>query len=324
MVAMRLSLVRIFAALQLMRIPLAAGAAVNLMFATLLARFDHSTAALPISTLPLWAALLAAAVIGSGLFGFAAGMNDLLDVRRDHTFQRNRPLSTGRLTTAQATLLTFTALLASMIGASFFGETSIGVAMFTAFGIAMWNTMGRFVPAIGLLMLGLAQAGSFFIPWMEQPFTLPASLILVQTISTGSLLHKVLEKRPRLDRSATILLSVLSAGAVAGLTWLSIRRGADEWPSGEAWFALAPIGAVGIFAWQSARALAARNAIETADALRRAAATFPSIAAAAWMLSLGRMQWAVIFAIFAAFVWGLSWLAREVNDMIGQANAWRG
>ena len=112
---MRLSLVRIFAALQLMRIPLAAGAAVNLMFATLLARFDHSTAALPISTLPLWAALLAAAVIGSGLFGFAAGMNDLLDVRRDHTFQRNRPLSTGRLTTAQATLLTFTASCAGAL-----------------------------------------------------------------------------------------------------------------------------------------------------------------------------------------------------------------
>jgi hypothetical protein len=57
-----------------MRIPLAAGAAVNLMFATLLARFDSATATLPISTLPLWAALLAAAVIGSGLFGFAAGI----------------------------------------------------------------------------------------------------------------------------------------------------------------------------------------------------------------------------------------------------------
>ena len=163
-----------------------------------------------------------------------------------------------------------------MIGASMFGETSMAVAIFTAFGIAMWNTMGRFVPAVGLLMLGLAQAGSFFIPWMGQSFTLPASLILVQTIATGALLHKVLEKRPRLDRSATILLSVLSAGSVVGLTWLSIRRGADEWPSGEAWFALAPIGAVGIFAWQSGRALAQRNAIETADVLRRADLFFPT------------------------------------------------
>ena len=324
MVPMRVSLVRIFAALQLMRIPLAAGAAVNLMFATLLARFDSATATFPISTMPLWGALLAAAVIGSGLFGFAAGMNDLLDARRDQTFQRNRPLSTGRLTTAQATLLTFTALLASMIGASMFGETSMAVAIFTAFGIAMWNTMGRFVPAVGLLMLGLAQAGSFFIPWIGQSFTLPASLILVQTIATGSLLHKVLEKRPRLDRSATILLAILSAISVAGLTWLSIRRGADEWPAGESWLALAPIAAMAIFAWQSSRALTARNTIETADSLRRAAAIFPSVAAAGWMLSISHTEWALVFAVFAAFVWGLSWMAREVHDMLGQATAWRG
>ncbi|MSR33532.1 MAG: hypothetical protein EXS12_01800 [Phycisphaerales bacterium] len=307
-----------------MRIPLAFGAAANLMFATLLARLDPNTEQLSISTLPLWAALLAAAVIGAGLFGFAAGMNDLLDARRDQTFQRNRPLSTGRLTTAQAALLTFTALLASMIGASFFGETSMAVAIFTAFGIAMWNTMGRFVPAIGLLMLGLAQAGSFFIPWMGQSFTLPASLILVQTIATGSLLHKAQEKRPRLDRSATILLAILSATAVAGLAWLSIHREATEWPRGESWLVLAPLVSVAIFVWQSSRALSASNVNETADSLRRAAAIFPSSAAAAWMLSISQMQWAVAFAVFAALLWGLSWLAREVNDMIGQANAWRG
>jgi hypothetical protein len=324
MVQMRVSLVRIFAALQLMRIPLAAGAAVNVMFATLLARFDGATAQLPISTLPLWLALMAAGVIGSGLFGFAAGMNDLLDARRDQTFQRNRPLSSGRLTTAQATLLTFTALLASMIGASLFGETSVAVALFTAFGIAMWNTMGRFVPAVGLLMLGLAQAGSFFIPWMGQSFTLPASLILVQTVATGSLLHKVLEKRPRLDRSSTILLSILCALAVSGLTWLSIRRGAAEWPNGESWLALAPLVAMAIFAWQSNRALAASNVNETADSLRRAAAIFPPIAAAAWMLSISQTEWAIVFSIFAVFSWALSWLAREVHDMIGQATAWRG
>ncbi len=324
MVDMRLSLVKIFAAMQLMRIPLAAGAAVNLMFATLLARFDSATAELPISTLPLWMTLLAAAVIGSGMFGFAAGMNDLLDARRDQTFQRNRPLSTGRLTTAQATLLTFTALLASMIGASIFGETSVAVAMFTAFGIAMWNTMGRFVPAVGLLMLGLAQAGSYFIPWMAQPFTLPASLILVQTIATGSLLHKVQEKRPRLDRSATILLAILSVIVVTGLIWLSIRRNAQPWPSGETWLALAPLAAMAFFVWQSSSALAASSAHESADALRRAAAMFPSLAASAWMLSISQPQWALVFAVFSLGLWALSWLAREVHDMIGQASDWRG
>ncbi|MCE9619284.1 MAG: hypothetical protein K8R92_05200 [Planctomycetes bacterium] len=321
---MRLSLVRIFAALQLMRIPLAAGAAVNLMFAAILARLDPAASDLPVSTLPLWAVLFAAAVVGSGLFGFAAGMNDLLDARRDQTFQRNRPLSSGRLTTPQATLLTFCALFASMVGANMFGESSVRVAIFTAFGIAMWNAMGRFVPAVGLLMLGLAQAGSFFIPWMGQPFTLPASLILVQTIATGSLLHKVLEKRPRLDRSATILLAFLAAAAIAGLAWLSIRRGAAEWPEGDAWRTLPPIAAMAIFAWQSTRALAARDANETAGLLGRAAAMFPPMAAAAWMLSIAQTQWCVVFTVFAAMLWALSWLAREVHEMIGQATAWRG
>ena len=63
---------------------------------------------------------------------------------------------------------------------------------------------------------------------------------------------------------------------------------------------------------------------ETADSLRRAAAIFPPIAAAAWLFSISHIQWGIIFAIFALLLWGLSWLARDVHDMIGQATAWRG
>jgi hypothetical protein len=313
-----------FAALQLMRIPLAAGAAVNLMFAAILARLDPDSAELPVATMPWWASLTAAAVVGAGLFGFAAGMNDLLDARRDQTFQRNRPLSSGRLTTPQATLLTFLALFASVVAANMFGEASVRVALFTATGISLWNMMGRFVPAVGLLMLGLAQAGSLFIPWFGQPFTLPASLILVQTIVTGALLHRVQEKRPRLDRSATALLTALTALAVAGLAWIADRRGAGEWPGESPWLGAAPVAAVAAFTIQSMRAMAGPTAGEIADRLRRAAAMFPPLAAAAWMLSLGQTAWGVVFGVFAALLWALSWLAREVHEMLGQASDWRG
>jgi uncharacterized integral membrane protein len=322
---MRSLVLRALATLQLVRMPLALAVGSDLWLATLLTRWNPAADERAAATMPLWAALAVAALIGGGMLGFAAGMNDLLDQRRDQARNPGRPLPAGRMRTHHAALVTFGSLVTALIASASFGDDSLKVALLAAGGVTAWNAFGRHVPAAGLPMMGLAHAGVMFIPWPAQPFTLPACVVFVQAVVTGTLIHQRSGKRPAIDRNTGMLLIALSAAAAVGLALLARYRGAPIWPAfaaptAAAWL-LIPLGG---FAWLVRAASIESRPEESLMLLQRAAVATPPAMAAAWSLALDRPVSAAAFAGTAAACWSLAWVAREVHAMLGAPPAWRG
>ena len=201
---MRSLVIRALAILQLVRMPLALAVGSDLWLATLLVRWNPMAADRAASRMDLWLALAIGGLIGGGLLGFAAGMNDLLDLRRDQATNPGRPLPAGRMRTPHAALVTFGSLVTALLASVAFGDDSLHVALLAAAGIVAWNTVGRHIPWLGIPMMGLAHAGVMFIPWPGQPFTLPACLVFTQAVVTGTLLHQRSGKRPAIDQRTVV------------------------------------------------------------------------------------------------------------------------
>ncbi len=322
---MRSLLLRALATLQLVRLPLALAVGSDLWLATLLTRWHPAAADRPASQMQLWIAMALAGLVGGGMLGFAAGMNDLLDHRRDQAMNPGRPLPAGRMRTPHAALVTFGSLLTALMASAAFGDDSLRVALLAAAGIVVWNTGGRHVPALGIPMMGLAHAGVMFIPWPGQPFTLPACLVFTQAVVSGALLHQRTGKRPALTQRSAAALALFAGVCVTGLVALGERRGLFEGP--DAWQpigGLLPAAALLWFGWQ-VRVAAMQGAPEdSALALHRAVVATPPAMAAAWCLSLGHGVAGAAFLGTAAACWSLAWLAREVHGMLAAPPAWRG
>ena len=287
---MRSLLLRALATLQLVRLPLALAVGSDLWLATLLTRWHPAAADRPASQMQLWIAMALAGLVGGGMLGFAAGMNDLLDHRRDQAMNPGRPLPAGRMRTPHAALVTFGSLLTALMASAAFGDDSLRVALLAAAGIVVWNTGGRHVPALGIPMMGLAHAGVMFIPWPGQPFTLPACLVFTQAVVSGALLHQRTGKRPALTQRSAAALALFAGVCVTGLVALGDRRGLFEGPG--AWEPVGgvlPTAALIWFVWQ-VRVAAMQSAPEdSALALHRAVVATPPAMAAAWCLSLGHV-----------------------------------
>ena len=322
---MRSLVLRALATLQLVRLPLALAVGSDLWLATLLVRWNPAATDRAAASLDLWVALAVAGLVGGAMLGFAAGMNDLLDLRRDQAMNPGRPLPAGRMRTPHAALVTFGSLVTALLASLAFGDDALHVALLATAGIVVWNTAGRHVPAIGIPMMGLAHAGVMFIPWPGQPFTLPAAVVLVQAVITGTLLHVRSGKRPPLTPRAIVLLAVAASASVIGLVALGVRRGVPTWPPADApWMAAPPLLALAWFAWLARAAAAEPLPEESSLSLQRAVVAAPPATAAAWCLSLGHPIAAAAFAGTAAACWSLAYLAREVTAMLSAPPAWRG
>jgi hypothetical protein len=316
---------RALATLQLVRMPLALAVGSDLWLATLLTRWNPEAAERSASTMPLWLSLTVAGLIGGGMLGFAAGMNDLLDQRRDQARNPGRPLPAGRMGTRQAALVTFGSLVTALLSSAAFGDDSLKVALLAAAGITAWNAMGRHVPAAGIPMMGLAHAGVMFIPWPGQPLTLPACLVFLQAVATGALIHQRSGKRPAIDRTTGALLVAAAICCATGLVLLGRDRGMPSWPFGDSplaalWLAIPLAG----FLWLIRTAASEPRAEDSLLRLQRAAVATPPAMASAWALALGRPVSAAAFAGTAAACWSLAWIAREVHAMLGAPPVWRG
>lgn len=129
---MRSLVLRVLATLQLVRLPLALAVGSDLWLATLLARWNATAADRPTGSMELWMALSVAGLVGGAMLGFAAGMNDLLDLRRDQAMNPARPLPAGRMRTPQAALVTFGSLITALLASLAFGDDSLHVALLAA------------------------------------------------------------------------------------------------------------------------------------------------------------------------------------------------
>jgi hypothetical protein len=181
---------------------------------------------------PLWLLLLGGTVAALGLFAFGASLNDILDLRRDRSLHPERPLASGQIRLETALFLVAGTLAAAVLGATVFGTVGVMLTLLVATAIMGYNAAGKFIPAIGLPLLGLIYSGHMVIPNVRLVFVWPVLLVLTHALIVAALVHVVSGKTPPISRRAVV------AAVVGWVFWSAVilligrRNGLDElWPS---------------------------------------------------------------------------------------------
>ena len=178
--------------------------------------------------LGLGLSLLLGTVVASGLTIYGAAFNDVLDARHDRAFAPTKPIPAGRISLHRGGTLAVLSLLAALAAAVFFGKTSILLTLLAASGIAFYNLVGRFLPAIGIVTIGLLSVVMLLIPNPRLSVGWPLLLALSHTTASAALWHWLAGKRPQLSgRGGTLICVVWAFLTLMVLGLIGLRLSPD-------------------------------------------------------------------------------------------------
>lgn len=146
----------------------------------------------------MWTSLLLAAMVSMGMSIYALGLNDILDLRHDRAFEPQRPLASGKVNLNTALVMALVSLAVAMVAAVLLGKESALLAVTAAMGLLFYNTMGKFLPAVGIVALGLIWALNMFIVNPRAGFIWPIWLTMSHVMVAATLVYYLQGKRPRL------------------------------------------------------------------------------------------------------------------------------
>lgn len=314
--------------LHLTRVTTAFAAVSNIWFVILWSRAMDGKGERPpraLVELPEWALLLGGAVVGVGLYAYAVALNDILDVRRDRALHPHRPLASGRLSVEAAVTLVACMLIVSIVGAAELGVPAVLMAALTAFAALLFNVGARFVPAVGLVALGLIYAAHMLIPNPDLAFVWPVWVVMTHALLVGAATHKLAGRRPLLSRRAILLAITGWVFWSIALLWMGRRRtGAwwPEWVSTDAalWVGALAIAFVGFALWKLKTSSTSHRASER---LSRYGALWLALYNTAWLAGAGERREAMILGgVAVAGLVGMTTL-RELYGVIEQPLGYR-
>jgi hypothetical protein len=330
---MRDMLGRLVTTLQLTRVSITFGAVSDLWFTIVLVWTFTEWTSMP--TMSIWwtqptmlqgAIVLAAAVVTAvGLFGCGAALNDVLDARHDAAFSPQRPIPAGLIRPGQAVVVAVTALMVAVLAAAVLGPWSVWLTLFTASLVLFYNAAARFVPAVGIVTIGIIHAVHMLIPYAELPILLPVWWSMSHAMVLAIGVHVLEMKRPRLTSRAVL-------GIVLGwvfwsvlLLLLALERGVGVWPESlPAIGLLWPVGSMVIFVlfarWKIATA---PDWVAGAEKLKRYGAMWHAVYAAAWFLALGLPVPAACFGVLAVTGLVVMTVWRELLGLSGRPVQYR-
>ncbi len=320
---MRSMIVRLTGAARLTRLTMAFGAVSDVWLVILITRADPASAEVPAAQMSLAAALLAGAVVAVGLFAYGAALNDVLDVRHDTAFSPDRPIPAGRIRLGQAVVVTVGALIIAILGGVVLGMLAPFVTLLVAAGILSYNAAGKFIPAVGLVTIGLIHAALMLIPNAGLSFLLPVWLVLTHSMAIAAAVHVMEDKRPRLTRRT------LAAVALGWLFWSGVILAAGAWRGGlwpddlPAWHGAWPIAAAAGFvavAWWKTSTVRGAAA---AEKLKRYGAMWEALYGASWLMVLDLKSQAIFMGAFAVGGLTLMTLIKEVGGLAGRPIVYR-
>jgi 4-hydroxybenzoate polyprenyltransferase len=316
---------RVLAAVEVSRLPVAFGAVANVWLAILLVRHDAELADAATSTLPLWEALTAGALVAVGFLAFGAALNDFLDAKHDRAFAPERPLPAGNLRPHRAAQLAAVALCVGFLGTVPFGSAAMICAIALAAAILVYDAFAKHVPALGIVLAGLATALSMSVPCIETRALLPIWLAMSQTMGLGALAYVLGEKRPKLTRGS------IAIGAAGWVFWTTVlfalaterNQGAllPQWP--DARLLAAPAITVLLCAAFGAWKLRRLRGPAVSDKLLRYGSLWKSLVAAAWLLAAGLPFEAAWIAGIATAIFVTVAILRETGPQLSEPVSWR-
>jgi 4-hydroxybenzoate polyprenyltransferase len=322
--------IRIVSAAQLTRLTIAFGAISDIWFVVLLTRAESGAAAGAmlgtgepgLSTgMTLGMMLLAGAIVAMGLSAYGASLNDVLDARHDTVFSPDRPIPAGRIKIGQAVVVAVGALLLAILAASMFGYEALRITLVTATAILFYNAAGKYIPAIGIPVLGMIHAAHMFIPNHALSFTLPVWLVFTHTLAIGAAVHVLEGKRPRLTKRSA------SAIGLSWLFWSTIIIGLGIMREGG--FRLAPLGGMApilaivgflcIVRWKTTNV----PSVVAAEKLKRYGAMWQSLYGAAWLIAIGHVREAIWLSAFAVAGFLAMTLIKELTGLQSRPVSYR-
>jgi 4-hydroxybenzoate polyprenyltransferase len=323
----RRTLLRIITAIQLTRLTMAFGAVADVWFVILLTKYHdtHSMYAyLPVHDMNLAAALFAGATVAIGLFAYGASLNDVLDARHDSAFSPERPIPAGRIRLGQAIVVTVGSLIVAMLGSMAMGKEAGFVAVITAAIILFYNATGKYIPAVGVVTVGVEHAAHMLIPNYQLEFTLPVCLVMTHSIVIAVLVHRLEDKRPMLSARSMFAAIIGWAAISALLLWAGGRHGEGVWPNSSGAYAvffpiMATIG-FGFVAWWKATGVRGKAA---AEKLKRYGAMWEGVYGAAWLLALNMPTQAFWLALFSLAGFAAMTMIKEVTGLSDRPLAYR-
>lgn len=228
---MHRTLSKLLALIQLTRLALVLTAVSNIWLVVLWSRLVElrSVAA----GLTLWEHLGLAAGVAIGMYVFGMVANDVFDARRDAVFAPSRPIPSRRVQLTTAMAIAIIALLLAILCSVGLGVASTLFCLGCATLVVFYNAAAKFLPAVGILTLGLIRASHMLIGDPRLVFCWPVWLIMTHVIVVSALAHRLERKRPYLSQPE---LWGLSAGwafwSLAMIFWMSQRGGltADHMP----------------------------------------------------------------------------------------------
>lgn len=326
---MRRLILRILPALHLTRVTTAFAAVANVWFVIL---WTHASpqepGAKPFFELPLGALLAGGLLNALGLFGFATALNDVLDWRRDQALHPERPIPSGRLSLDGAIALVVCTFGMAVLGATPLGIEAVLLTLLVAAAILCFNAAGKFVPGIGLVVVGLIYAGQMVIPNLHLRFVVPVWLVMTHALAVAAWVHVLGRKAPGISVRATLFALtgwVFWSGVMFCLGWYRNREIGGLWPE---WVrptaAIAPLLLAVLFTllvWRRVHAIG--RGPRVAEKIARYGALWLSLYATAWLFGQGYTLGGWILAALAGVgLLGMT-VVREVVALIEQPLGYR-
>jgi hypothetical protein len=324
---MRKALVRMAPVLHLTRFTTAFGVVANTWFVIL---WSHAYAehepGMSSLAVPLVAQLAAGALVALGLFGCGAALNDILDLKRDRMMHPERPLASGEISPESALALVMLGAMAAVLGATVFGMGAVRLTILLLAAILAFNAAGKFIPAIGLVVLGLIYAGHMVVPNVELRFLWPAWVVMTHALAVGVVTHRMGRKVPRLSRRALVAAVcgwVFWSAVIWSVQWE--RAGAGLWPDWVTpWVVVWPLLlglAFAVAAWERVRRFG--YGARAAEKINRYGSLWMALYACAWLLGSGKWGAGLLLAALAACGFLGMTLLREVYGLVEQPMGYR-
>ena len=318
-------LVKLVTAVQLTRLTMAFGAVADVWFIILLTRAMPGYEHVPVYSMNLAGALAAGAVVAVGLFAYGASLNDILDVRHDSAFSPQRPIPAGRIRLGQAVVVTIAALIIAVLGGAALGTWALWITLFTAAGILFYNAAGKYIPAIGLVTIGLVHVSHMLIPNAHLRFTWPVWLILTHAMAIATVVHVLEEKRPRLTvRSGVAALTGWVFWSALVIGWGAVQEDRGLWPEqAEPWAVLWPLLTALAFVAVAWWKVSGVHGAAAAEKLKRYGAMWQALYGAAWLAALGLSTQAVWIGGFAIAGFGAMTFIKEITGLSSRPLVYR-